>query len=75
MEIWLDQARRRAKELPRAAREGNADAPARLRPRRDRLLLAHGADPLVRDEDGLTPYDIAARRPDDSLVALIEARL
>jgi ankyrin repeat protein len=37
-----------------------------------RLLLAHGADPLVRDEDGLTPYDIAVRRADGSLVAILE---
>ncbi|MDX6537195.1 MAG: hypothetical protein QOD37_1536 [Gaiellales bacterium] len=37
-----------------------------------RLLLAHGADPLVRDEDGLTPYDIAARRADESLIAILE---
>ena len=44
--------------------------PARTRSRG--LLLAHGADPLVRDEDGLTPYDIAARRADESLMAILE---
>jgi ankyrin repeat protein len=37
-----------------------------------RLLLAHGGAPLVRDEDGLTPYDIAARHADDSLMAILE---
>jgi ankyrin repeat protein len=38
-----------------------------------RMLIAHGADPLVRDKDGLTPYDIAARRTDESLMAILEA--
>jgi ankyrin repeat protein len=38
-----------------------------------RLLIAHGADLSIRDDDGLTPYDIAARRADTSLMAILEA--
>ncbi len=36
-----------------------------------RLLLAHGAPVDVRDGDGLTPYDIAVRRGDTSLMAIL----
>jgi ankyrin repeat protein len=36
-----------------------------------RLLLAHGAPVDVRDRDGLTPYDIAVRRGDTSLMAIL----
>jgi ankyrin repeat protein len=36
-----------------------------------RLLLAHGAPVDVRDGDGLTPYDVAVRRGDASLVAIL----
>jgi ankyrin repeat protein len=36
-----------------------------------RLLLAHGAAVDVRDDDGLTPYDIAVRRGDTSLMAIL----
>ena len=35
------------------------------------LLIAHGAALDVRDEDGLTPYSIAARRGDKSLMKLL----
>jgi len=37
-----------------------------------RLLIAHGADVSIQDEDGLTPYDIAARFGDTSLMAILE---
>ena len=37
-----------------------------------RLLIAHGADVSIRDDDGLTPYDIAARRSDPSLMEILE---
>jgi ankyrin repeat protein len=35
------------------------------------LLIAHGAALDVRDEDGLTPYSVAARRGDKSLMKLL----
>jgi ankyrin repeat protein len=38
-----------------------------------RLLIAHGADVSIRDEDGLTPYDRAARFADAALMAILEA--
>jgi hypothetical protein len=36
-----------------------------------RMLLGAGAAVDVRDDDGLTPYDIAARRGDTSLMAIL----
>jgi ankyrin repeat protein len=36
-----------------------------------RLLIEHGAALDVRDEDGLTPYSVAARRGDTSLMELL----
>jgi ankyrin repeat protein len=37
-----------------------------------RMLIAAGADVLVRDDDGLTPYDRAARFADHDLMAILE---
>jgi ankyrin repeat protein len=37
-----------------------------------RMLIAHGADVSIRNDDGLTPYDIAARFGDTSLMAILE---
>ena len=36
-----------------------------------RLLIEHGADLEARDRDGLTPYSNAARRGDESLMAVL----
>src|SRR5690242_1725896 len=49
MEISLDQARRRAKELLRAAREGDPYALRRLRPDRDRPRLADAQRAVAAD--------------------------
>lgn len=36
-----------------------------------RLLIAHGADVNVQNDDGLTPYDVAARFADTSMTAIL----
>ena len=37
-----------------------------------RLLLAHGADPTIRDGNGVLPRELAAARGYDQIVALLE---